>query len=167
MKYVISLSIMIYFILYTILVLNITDKSKVIKSSFIIFMVILIMSLFFINEMVMDYIISVIIRYIYFPSFSSILATIMITIFIFIYNIFREDKSDKERIINYIFASLILIAYVIFTFLNIDINSYNALYSNDSLICLRYISRCFIIWMIHLLVIKYFKYFIKKEVRND
>ncbi len=167
MKVIIALSIMVYFILFIILVLNITDKSKIIKYSFTLFMLILIVSLFLVNEIVMDYIISVIIRYIYFPSFSSILATIMITIFIFIYNIFREDKSDKERIINYIFASLILIAYVIFTFLNIDINSYNALYSNDSLICLRYISRCFIIWMIHLLVIKYFKYFIKKEVRND
>ena len=163
MNVIIALSIMTYFVLFIILVLNITDKSKIIKYSFVLFMIILIVSLFLVNEIVMDYIISTVIRYLYFPTFSSVLATVMISIFIFLYNIFREEKSDKERIINYIFASLILIAYVIFTFLNIDINSYNDLYSDNSLVCLRYISRCFSIWMIVLLTIKYFKYFIKKE----
>lgn len=167
MNVIIALSIMTYFVLFIILVLNITDKSKIIKYSFVLFMIILIVSLFLVNEIVMDYIISTVIRYLYFPTFSSVLATVMISIFIFLYNIFREEKSDKERIINYIFASLILIAYVIFTFLNIDINSYNDLYSDNSLVCLRYISRCFSIWMIVLLTIKYFKYFIKKEAWND
>ena len=167
MKIIIALSIVVYFILFIILVLNITDKSKIIKYSFVIFMISLIIYLFFVNELIMDYIISIIIRYLYFPTFSSILATIMISIFIFLYNIFREEKADKERILNYIFASLILIAYVIFTFLNIDINSYNSLYSDNSLLCLRYISRCFTIWMIFLLIIKYFKYFIKREDKHD
>ena len=162
MNIIIALSIMIYFILLIVLVLNITDKSKIIKYSFIVFMTTLVISLFFVNEIVMDYIISTIVRYLYYPTFSSVLATVIISIFIFIYNIFREEKSDKERIVNYVFASLILICYVIFNFLNIDINSYNALYSENSLLCLRYISRCFTFWMIVLLVIKYFKLFMKK-----
>lgn len=159
MKLIIALSIMVYFVLLIILVLNITDKSKIIKYSFAMFMSTLVVSLFFVNEIVVDYIISIIVRYLYFPTFSSIIATVMISIFIFIYNIFKENKPDKERIINYIFASLIIIVYVIFNFQNIDVSSYNALYSENSLICLRYISRCFTIWVIISLIIRYFKFF--------
>ena len=83
--------------------------------------------------------------------------------FIFLYSIFRESKSDLERIINYIFASLIIVVYVIFMAKNVDINSYNALYAEDSLLYLKYISRTFTVWMIILLIIKYFKYVVKKE----
>lgn len=167
MNVLIALSIMVYFVLLIILVLNITDKSKIIKYSFVIFMVSFIVLLFLVNEIIMDYIMSVIIRYWYFPTFSSILATVMISIFIFLFNILREDINDKERIINYIFASLILIAYVIFTIQNIDINSYNALYSDGSLLCLRYISRCFIVWIIIIIIIKYFRFFTKRRDIND
>ena len=163
MNIIIALSIAVYFVLLIILVLNITDKSKIIKYSFVIFMVALIIALFFANEVIMDYIISIIIRYLDFPTFSSILATVMITIFIFLYNIFNEKKTDNERIVNYIFASLILIAYIIFMAQNIDVNSYNALYADNSLLCLKYISRTFVIWMIILLIIKYFKMIIKRE----
>ncbi len=163
MKLIIALSIVICLILLVILVLNITDKSKIIKYSFMIFMSSLIIALFFANEIVMDYIISVIIRYLDFPTFSSILATVMVSMFIFLYNIFRESKSDFERIINYVFASLIIVVYIIFTLQDVDINSYNALYAENSLLCLKYISRTFTVWMVILLVIKYFKYVIKKE----
>ncbi len=158
MNVMIALSIMVYFVLLIILVINITDKSKIIKYSFVIFMSSFIVLIFLINDIIMDYIMSSIIRFLYFPTFSSVLATVMISIFIFLYNIFREDKNDKERIINYIFASLITIAYVIFTIQNIDINSYKALYDGISLTCIRYISRCFVVWMIVLLTIKYFKF---------
>lgn len=167
MNVLIALSIMVYFVLLVILVLNITDKSKIIKYSFVLFMASFIILIFIVNEIIMDYIISVFIRYWYFPTFSSILATVMISIFIFLFNILREEKNAKERILNYIFASLILIAYVIFTIQNIDINSYNALYSEGSLICLRYISRCFTLWMLVIVIIKYFKFFVKKEGNDD
>lgn len=166
MNTLIALSIMVYFVLLIILVLNITDKSKIIKYSFVVFMASFIVLIFFVNEIIMDYIISVFIRYWYFPTFSSVLATVMISIFLFLFNILREEKNDKERIVNYIYASLVLIAYVIFTIQNIDVNSYNALYSEESLICLRYISRCFTLWMITLLIIKYFKFFIKERSRK-
>ena len=148
MKYVISLSIMVYFILYIILVLNLTDKSKVIKYSFITFMLVLVTSLFFINEIVMDYLISIVIRYIFFPTFSSILACVIISIILFLINIMREDINDNLKIINYTFASFIIIAYIIFLSLNININSFNDLYREDSLLCIRYISRTSIIWLI-------------------
>ena len=163
MKLVATLAIIVYLVLLIILVLNISDKSKIIKYSFMVFMISLIIALFFANEVVMDYIISIFIRYLDYPTFSSILATVMATMIIFLYSIFRESKNDLERIINYVFASLIIVVYIIFMAQNIDINSYNALYADNSLLCLKYISRTFTIWMVILLIIKYFKFIIKKE----
>lgn len=163
MKYKISISIMVYFILLIILVLNMEDKSKIIKNSFLVFMVALVTALFFVNELVMDYIIGAIIRYIYFPTFTSIIVTLIVTMVVFINNIFDDEKNDKRRIINYIFSSFIFISYIIFMFLEVDINSSTLLYQGDSLNCLRYISRTFIIWMITNGLIKYFYNFLKKD----
>lgn len=163
MKYVISLSIMIYFILYIILVLNLTDKSKIIKYSFVTFMIVLIVSLFFINEIVMDYIISIVIRYLYYPTFSSVLATVIVSIIVFLHNIISDRKSDILRIMNYTFASFIIIAYIIFLSLNVNLNSYNALYSEDSLLCIRYIARTFVIWIMVVAIYKFYLNLNKKE----
>lgn len=163
MRFNITLSVMVYFVLLIILVLNIDDKSKVIKNSFLLFMITLVIALFFTNELVMDYLCLQIIRYFYFPSFASIIATLIITMIILINNIYDDAKNDKIRIINYIFACFIFVSFVILMLQKIDINSYNALYDGDSLICLRYISRTFVLWIIVNIFIKYFYYFGKKE----
>ena len=163
MKLKITISLMVYFVLLIILVLNIEDKSKVIKNSFLVFIISLFIALFFVNELVMDYIISIIIRYFYFPTFASIIATLILAMVIFINNIYDDEKHDKIRIINYVFACFIFVSFVIFSLLNIDINSYNALYQGDSLICLRYISRTFTLWIIVIVFVKYFYYFSKKD----
>ncbi len=163
MKLKIALTIMVYFVLLIILVLNMEDKSKIIKNSFLLFMIALITTLFFVNELVMDYIISVIIRYIYYPSFTAIIVTLLLTMIIFIYSIFEDDLSDKMRIVNYIFASFIFVSYIIFMMLDIDINSYNALYAGDSLICLRYITRTFVLWLIVNVIIKYYHFFLTRN----
>ena len=163
MKLKITIAVMTYFVLLIILVLNMEDRSKIIKNSFLVFMIALITALFLVNELVMDYIISIIIRYFYFPTFTSIIITLILTVIIFINNLFDDEFKDKRRIINYIFASFIFIAYIIFMMLDIDINSSRALYDGDSLICLRYISRTFILWMIVNVLTKYFYYFLKKD----
>ena len=163
MKLKIIISLAVYFVLLIILVLNIEDKSKIIKNSFLIFMVSLVVALFFVNELIMDYIISVIIRFFYFPSFTSIIVTLLLTMIVLIYSIFDDEMKDKTRIINYIFASYIFVSYVIFMFLEVDVNSYTALYEGDSLMCLRYISRTFILWIVVNVFTKYFYYFLKKD----
>ena len=163
MKYKIAIAIMVYFILVIILVLNMEDRSKIIKNSFLAFMVSLIVALFFVNELVMDYIISVILRFFYFPSFTSIIVTLILTMIIFINNIFDDEIKDRRRIINYIFSSFIFVSYIIFMLQEVDINSSIALYQGNSLKCLRYISRTFILWMLVNVFIKYFYYFLKKE----
>ena len=139
------------------------DKSKVIKNSFFVFMIALVTALFFVNELIMDYIISIIIRYFYYPTFTSIVITLILTMIIFINNIYDDEFKDKRRIINYIFASFIFISYIIFMLLDVDVNSATALYDGNSLLCLRYISRTFVLWMIVNVLIKYFYYFLKKE----
>lgn len=161
-KVMIILPVMVYFILLVILILNIEQKSQVIKYSFLTFILTLVLSFFLINELVMDYLLSIIIRYFYFPTFSSILLTLLVTMTIFLYNIFMDNVTDKKRIINYIFSSLIFIGYIELMMPGVDINSYNSLYSLSNLIWLRFISRTFILWMITRLIIKYFQYFGKR-----
>lgn len=139
------------------------DKSKIIKFSFLLFMISLITVLFFVNEVVMDYVISLILRYFYYPSFASIIITLIMTMAIFINNIFDDDVNDKKRIINYIFSCFIFISYIILMLQDIDINSAVSLYQGNNLIALRYISRTFILWMMVNLLIKYFNYFLKKD----
>ena len=163
MKLMITTAVMVYFVLVIILVLNMEDRSKIIKNSFLVFMIALVTALFFVNELIMDYIISIIIRYFYYPTFTSIIITLILTMIIFINNIYDDDFKDKRRIINYIFSSFIFISYIIFMLQDVDVNSANALYEGNSLICLRYISRTFILWMIVNVLIKYFYYFLKKD----
>ena len=163
MKVLISGAIMIYFILLVILILNMEEKSKVIKFSFLLFVVTLFTALFFVNEIVMDYLISIVIRYIYYPTFSSIILTIIVTMGFLLYNVFNDHMNSKKRIVNYVFTSFIFIGYILFAIQNIDINSYNMLYSGNSLMCLRYITRTFILWMFVILMIKYFSYFTKRR----
>lgn len=163
MRLKITVAVMTYFVLLIILVLNMEDRSKIIKNSFLVFMIALITALFLVNELVMDYIISIIIRYFYYPTFTSIIVTLLLTVIIFINNIYDDEFKDKRRIINYIFASFIFVSYIIFMMLDVDINSSTALYQGESLICLRYISRTFMLWMIVNVLIKYFYYFLKKD----
>ncbi len=163
LKIVVASSIMVYFTLLIILVLNLEEKSKVIKNSFLLFMVILLVAFLFTNELIMDYLISIIIRFLHFPTFASIILIIFITMIVFIYNIFNDNINDKKRIINYCFASFIIIGYIIFMLLEVNINSYNNLYTGNSLICLRYITRTFTLWMITSIMIKYFSYFFRKR----
>ena len=159
----IASSVMISFVLLIILVLNFEEKSKIIKYSYLLFVVSLFIALFLVNEMVMDYLLSEIIRYLYFPRFSSIIATVVASMIIFVYYLFNDHFENNYRIFNYIFLCFILAAYAIFTFIGIDVNSYNSLYNGNSLLCLRYISRTFSIWLVINIIIRYFKYFLKKE----
>ena len=163
MKLKIALTVMVYFVLLIILVLNMEDRSKIIKNSFLLFIIALFTALFFVNELVMDYIISVIIRYVYYPSFTAIIVTLLLTMMIFVYSIFEDDLSDKTRIVNYVFSSYIFISYIIFMLQDVDINSYIALYEGDSLLLLRYITRTFVLWLIVNVIIKYYHYFLTKS----
>ena len=154
---------MISFIFLIILVLNMEEKSKIIKNSFIIFMIIFFLGFFVINELIMDYLLSIVLRYFFFPSFSSIILTVLISMVVFIYVLSNSKLNDKYRILNYIFMFLIIVGYVILMILDVDVNSYSSLYTGINLKCLRYISRTFILWMIVIFSIKYYNFIIKRR----
>lgn len=154
---------MISFIFLIILVLNMEEKSKIIKNSFIIFMIIFFLGFFVINELIMDYLLSIVLRYFFFPSFSSIILTVLISMVGFIYVLSNSKLNDKYRILNYIFMFLIIVGYVILMILDVDVNSYSSLYTGINLKCLRYISRTFILWMIVIFSIKYYNFIIKRR----
>lgn len=162
-KIMVATALMVYFTLLIILILNLDDKSKIIKFSFLGFLITLLVAFFFTNELIMDYLISVIMRLWYFPSFSTIILILFITIVLFIINVFNDKLDDKKRIVNYIFASYLFIGYIIFMLLNVDVNSYNALYDGNSLSCLRYITRTFILWMSVIVSIKYLNFIMDKR----
>lgn len=162
-KYIGIISLVIYLILVLILVVNMRKKNKVIKYSFMILLGISFLVLVFSNEIIINNLLKVIINYLYFPEFTAYLATLLTTLAVLVYTIFNEKMYDKIRIINYVFASLLIVSYIMFMLLNIDINSYNALYSSNSLILLRYGTRTFTLWLVVLLNIKYFSYFLNKR----
>ena len=162
-KILVTATIMVYFILLIIFALNLHDKSKIIKGSFIAFIITLFLFTFFFNELIMDYLISIFIRFYYFPSFSSIIMVLLFSMGMFIWILNNEKLAEKYRIINIIFIFFIFIGYIIFMIMDIDVNSYSELYNGSSLKCLRYISRTFYLWIIVLVSIKYCKYLVKRR----
>lgn len=163
MALLIAVAVLVYFILLIILILNIEDKSNIIKYNYTLFIIVLLIAMFFSNELIMDYLLSLLIRYFYYPSFAAVILTVIATMVIFIKNVYHDKLNDKRRIINYIFSCFIFIGYIIFMLQEVNVNSYNALYEGVSLLCLRYISRTFVLWGIINLCISYFSYFGKKR----
>lgn len=161
-KYIGFLVFLIYSVLLFILVVNMHKKNKVIKYGFIILFITLVIILMLSNEVIINTLLRSMINYLYFPSFTSYIVTVTLSLCILVYSIFNEKLPDKIRIINYVFASLMIVSYVIFLMLEVDITSYNSLYNVGSLFCLRYVTRTFIVWAIILLIIKYFRFFLKK-----
>lgn len=162
-KYIGFLVFLIYSVLLFILVVNMHKKNKVIKYGFIILFITLVIILMLSNEVIINTLLRSMINYLYFPSFTSYIVTVTLSLCILVYSIFNEKLPDKIRIINYVFASLMIVSYVIFLMLEVDITSYNALYNVGSLFCLRYVTRTFALWVIILLIIKYFRFFLKKR----
>jgi len=162
-KYVGIISFIIYLILLFILVVNMHRKNKIIKYGFLILFIISIIILVITNDMIVDTFLKLFITYVYYPSFSSYMITLFLTLCILVYSIFNDHINEKIRIVNYVFASLMIISYIIFMLLDIDVNMYSSLYLNSSLICLRYVTRTFIIWLLVLCANKYYRYFVNKR----
>lgn len=166
-KYIGIISFVVYSLLVLILIINIKRKSAIIKFSFGI-MFLLLMGLFiYYNQDMLDHIIRFLVRYIYFPSFTSYLITLFLTLIILISSVLSEKFNKKIRVVNYICSSLLIVGYIIFMILNIDISLYSQLYSGASLMCLKYSTRGFIVWMIIIAFIKSYGYFVVKGDYND
>lgn len=157
------LIIFIYFILVIILIINNHERNKIIKSISMLFFVFSFLCIVFYDETVLEQLLYYIIKFIYFPSYHIYVFTVLFMIIVFIYSVFNNKLNEKIRVFNYAFCGMALVSYILFLILKVDVLVYKNLYSGASLICLRLVSRGFLIWLISLLFVKYYKYFMWKE----
>lgn len=162
-KIIVPFVMIVYLILIIILVINMRKRNKLIKFTFILFFVLMLFVINVYNETIVDNFLYYLLKYIYFPSFFAYSITIILSFLFLLYTIFNDQMAEKARIINYIFGSLLIVSYIIFLLLKIDVVLYNSLYTGDSLLCLRYATRTFTLWLIVLVIIKYYNYFLSKR----
>lgn len=161
-KYIGLISLVIYSILVLILIINLKERNNFIKNASFLLFFLLGISFLIYNQGIINEGLRFFIRYIYFPTSNSFVLTIFLTICILLYSLFSDRLANKTKIINYVFSSFLFIVYIVFMTLNIDMSSYNSLYSNPSLFWLRIGTRGFVIWMVILVILKYFQFFKKK-----
>lgn len=161
-KYIGLISLVIYSILVLILIINLKERNNFIKNAFILLFFLLGICFLVYNQGIINDGLRFFIRYIYFPTSNSFVLTIFLTICILLYSLFSEKLANKFKIINYVFSSLLFVAYIVFMTLNIDMSSYNSLYSNPSLFWIRTSTRVFVIWIVIISIIKYCQFFKKK-----
>lgn len=149
----------LYLLFIMFLVYNLHKKSKVIKTIFASLIFIFVFVLLQYNDSVLDSVLSSIIHYLYFPSFATFMVIIFGSLAILFYSVFNERLTINTRIINFVFASWIIIAYLIFVLLRLDVTSYLDLYTGTSLICLRFVTRGFLLWLVVLSSIRFYHYF--------
>ena len=152
-----------YLVFLMLLVTNLNKNNKVVKGIFagliIIFLAILMRS----NETVLDSVLALVVRYIYFPSFATFMLIVLGSLVILLYSVYTDKIPKKMRMVNYVFASWIIIDYIIFILLKLDVTSYIELYSGTSLICLRFVSRGFIVWVLVLIIMKLYYHYMEDD----
>ena len=94
------------------------------------------------------------ITYIWYPNYLIFVSSILISNIILIYTCLNNKLSIKRKIINYLIFSISYTSYIIFSRLNIDINSYSSLYQNNSLTILRIETISFLTWLILTIIFK-------------
>ena len=166
-KYIGMISLAIYSVLVLILIVNLKERNNFIKNAFILLFSLLGITYLVYNQGIINEGLKFFIRYIYYPTFNSFVTTIFLTICILLYSLFSEKLANKFKIINYVFSSFLFVTYVVFMTLNINVYSYNSLYTNSSLFWLRISARGFVIWIVVLLLVKYCEYFRSKGDYND
>lgn len=156
------LVIFIYFVLVTILIINIHERNSVIKKACILFFAFVFIAITFYDDSIVDKFLYYLLKYIYYPEYHIYMFTVLFMILVFIYSVFNNKLSNGIRVFNYTFCGISLVSYIFFVVLKVDILSYKELYSGGSLICLRAVSRGFLIWITVMLLLKYYNYFAKK-----
>lgn len=154
-KYIWIISLVIYGILALILIINLREKNNFIKNAFVILFSLLIITFLIYNQQIINAGISFFVRFVYFPTFDSYTLMMFLTLCILLYNILDEKVDNKFKVVNYVFSSLLIVCYVVFMTMKVDIFSYNSLYSSPSLVWLRISTRIFCIWLLILMLMKY------------
>lgn len=143
------------------LVANLNKKSKIVKYIFAALIIPFLGILMKSNDTVLDSVLALIVRYIYFPNFATFMLIVFGSLIILLYSVFTDRIPKTMRMVNYIYSSWIIVAYIIFILLRLDVTSYTELYSGTSLTCLRFITRGFLVWVVTLLCMKVYYYYMK------
>lgn len=162
-QFIIPIVILIFWLLINILIINIYKQNKIMKYSFLIFFVFAFAAIIFYDTDVINQLLYYLIRYFYYPSYDAFIFTVLLMIIVVVLSLFNYRLSSKMRVINCAFGIIILVSYIIFLILGIDVLEYKELYSKNSLICLRLVSRSFMIWLSIIGFTKYYDYFFRKE----
>lgn len=161
-KLIFPLIIFIYFVLVVILIINIHERNKIVKKASVLFFALSFIAIVFYDETVLEKFIYYILKYIYYPSYHIYVFTVLFMILVFIYSVFADKLSNKIRVFNYAFCSIAIVSYIIFIIKDIDVLVYKSLYSDATLICMRAVTRGFTMWLLSILLVKYYKYFVSK-----
>lgn len=140
-----------------ILICNHKLKSKVLKFSFLILSLIFLILIIVFDNIYIYEILRKFFRFIWYPNYFIFTTIVLFSVINLIYTILNNKKNFKNKIINYLLFGISFSSYIIFTRLDIDVNSYTSLYSNKSLTILRILSITFLCWLILTIIFKYCK----------
>lgn len=152
-----------YLVFLIILVTNLNKNNKIVKGIFAVLIIIFLAILMRSNETVLDSVLALVVRYIYFPSFATFMLIVLGSLVILLYSVYTDKIPKKMRMINFVFASWIIIDYIIFILLKLDVTSYIELYSGTSLICLRFVTRGFLVWIVTLSIMKVYYHYLENN----
>ena len=150
-----------YLVFLMLLVANLNKQNKVVKCIFAALIIPFLGILMKSNDTVLDSVLALVVRYIYFPSFATFMLIVLGSLVILLYSVFTDKIPKTMRMINYIYASWIIVAYIIFILLRLDVTSYTELYSGTGLTCLRFITRGFLVWVVTLVCMKVYYFYMK------
>ena len=148
------ISIIISVSLFIILFFNNSFKSKIIRYSFIIYLIIfLLLIILFDNLFIYDFLKSVI-TYILYPDYLLFVITILFSIIILLLTLFNNKIKIINKILNYIIFVIAFSCYNIFISFDIDTTIYSELYQNKSLITMRVMTISMLLWIIINIILK-------------
>ena len=107
-----------YLVFLMLLVANLNKKSKIVKYIFSALIIPFLGILMKSNDTVLDSVLALIVRYIYFPNFATFMLIVFGSLIILLYSVFTDKIPKTMRMVNYIYSSWIIVAYIIFILLS-------------------------------------------------
>ena len=162
---------MLSLLLFLLLFFNMKRKNKFANYIVFVIYIALILAIFIGSPSYVGYsidsFIKGIMKYIYFPSTVAYFFIIVIAGGILIYSIYSKKITKLEKIINYVYFSIIFFLYtsfvVVVTYKKLDIRILQDLYKNNTVLSIVQISNLiFLLWILFTFFFKLFNYFKKK-----
>ena len=136
----------LYVSLFVFLSILISFKTSSVKIKVFTFVISILCSVLILNEDFLDKFLYILLRFIYYPEFNSLLF-LMIFLFLFMFVVICSKKFNLMYLgINFIYFLIITVIINSLFYFCSDVYSYNELYSGVSLVLCRSVSISFCIW---------------------